>query len=38
MSGFVELCVWFLALTSVCELSYKGYKKYKEVKKETEKK
>jgi hypothetical protein len=33
MTAFVEYCVWFLCLCSVGELAWKGYKKYKELKK-----
>tara|TARA_R110001583_G_scaffold60590_1_gene179845 strand:- start:114 stop:224 length:111 start_codon:yes stop_codon:yes gene_type:complete len=36
MTAFVEGCVWFLAITSAAELSWKGYKKYKEIKKKDE--
>ena len=32
MSAFVEYCVWFLGITSLLELVWKGYKKYKELK------
>ena len=32
MEGFTAVCVWFLAFCAVVELSWKGWKKYQEIK------
>lgn len=32
MEGFTAFCVWFLFACAVIELSWKGWKKYKEIK------
>lgn len=32
MEGFTAFCIWFLFASVVIELSWKGWKKYKEIK------
>jgi len=32
MEGFTAFCVWFLAFCAVVEFSWKGWKKYQEIK------
>ena len=36
MEGWIVWCIWFLGITSFCELVHKGYKYYQEVQKDKE--